>query len=449
MGDIAGGLANLLQMVQVLVDTAVGMQGGLVPTGQKLLGVALLLTVFNDVYQWWIKGDTTEFIARGVRLFVITSIPASLLLAEGAWVSANQTIVGFFQHGVTEALGAASGADLAGVIKGTVKSIVDSVNVAQPASTTTFSWLNPSLWIDAAAETFSSLGGLFIEMVLKVIVFIGVAAMMLGMLVAGYVPLVALQIGIIVGPILIAWLPFQPMSNYAHTWLKFMIVNAMTIVVATILLLMTQAAVGSITSILSEMLADGAMTGGLGAMASAFTVCVVLLFVAYMLFQADEIAGGLIGHSSVGGGFMGRAISGAIGRATKAGAVGSKGGNGGALGIAGRGAQGAVSSTGKALTSAGNTMGYRAANMLNNGGGSLGNRVGGSVLAGAAAASYGAGHLASKAGPALGASVRDVVSRAGGAVSTAANTVADGAGKAVGHTANAVAGGSQKLIDKL
>ncbi len=187
MGDIAGGLANLLQMVQVLVNAAVDMQDGLVPTGQKLLGVALTLTVLNDVYQWWIKGDATELLAKGVRLFVITSIPASLLLSEGAWVSANQALVGFFQHGVTQALGAASGADLGDVIKGTMKSIVDAVNVAQPASTTTFSWLNPGSWFAAAAETFSSLGGLFIELVLKVIVFIGVAAMMLGMLVAGYV----------------------------------------------------------------------------------------------------------------------------------------------------------------------------------------------------------------------------------------------------------------------
>lgn len=449
MGDIAGGLANLLQMVQVLVDTAVGMQDGLVPTGQKLLGLAILLTVFNDVYQWWIKGDATELLAKGVRLFVIASIPASLLLAEGAWVSANQALVGFFQHGVTEALGAASGADLTSVIKGTVKSIVDSVNVAKPPSTTTFSWLNPSSWFDAAAETFSSLGGLFIELVLKVVVFFGVAAMMLGMLVAGYVPLVALQIGIIVGPILIAWLPFEPMANYAHTWLKFMIVNAMTIVVATILLLMTQAAIGSITSILSDMLADGALAGGIGAFASTFMVCVVLLFVAYLLFQADEIAGGLIGHSSVGGGFMGRAMSSAIGRAAKGGAVGSKGGNGGALGAAGRGAQGVVSSGGKALTSAGNTMGQKAADMLNNGGGSVGNRVGGSVLAGAATASYGAGHLASKVVPALGTNVRDVISRAEGATSAAAHGAAAGAGKAVGGAANAVAGGSQKILDKI
>lgn len=449
MGDIAGGLANLLQMVQVLVNAAVDMQDGLVPTGQKLLGVALTLTVLNDVYQWWIKGDATELLAKGVRLFVITSIPASLLLSEGAWVSANQALVGFFQHGVTQALGAASGADLGDVIKGTMKSIVDAVNVAQPASTTTFSWLNPGSWFAAAAETFSSLGGLFIELVLKVIVFIGVAAMMLGMLVAGYVPLVSLQIGVIVGPILIAWLPFEPMANYAHTWLKFMIVNAMTIVVATILLLMTQAAVGSITSILSSMLADGAMSGGLGAFASTFTVLAVLLFVAYMLFQADDIAGGLIGHSSVGGGFMGRAISGAIGRAAKGAAVGGKGGNGGALGMAGRGAQTAVSAGGMALTSAGNQMGQKAAGMLNNGGGSLGNRAGGSVLAGAAAVSYGAGHLANKAAPALGTTVGDAVSKAGGAASRATHAAAGGVGKVAGGTANAAVGGSQKLIDKI
>ncbi len=401
MGDLAGGLANLLQMVQVLVDAAVDMQDGLVPTGQKLLGVALTLTVLNDVYQWWIKGDATELLAKGVRLFVITSIPASLLLAPGAWVSANQTLVGFFQHGVTQALGAASGANLGDVIKGTIKSIVDAVNVAQPASATTFSWLNPGSWFAAAAETFSSLGGLFIELVLKVIVFIGVAAMMLGMLVAGYVPLVSLQIGVIVGPILIAWLPFEPMANYAHTWLKFMIVNAMTIVVATILLLMTQAAVGSITGVLSDMLADGAVAGGLGAFASTFTVLAVLLFVAYMLFQADDIAGGLIGHSSVGGGFMGRAISSAIGKA-------AKGGAGQASAVGGKAGLATISKAGTVADSMG--KGAQGAGVA----AAIGNVPGGSMLArtGNVLRSSGAG--LEKASTALSADIKGISVRGKG-----------------------------------
>lgn len=461
MGDWAGGLSNLFAAIELMVGEAIKMQGGLVPVGQKLFLVALTLTILNDVYQWWIKGDATELLARWVRLFVVASIPFSLLFADGAWIKANQTLVGFFQSGVTEALGASSSENLQGVIKGTLKSVVDAVSVDPPKSETGFELTKPSTWIDAAKDTFSSLGGLVVEFLLKIIVFMGVAAMTLGMLVAGYIPLVALQIGIIVGPILIAWLPFEPMANYAHTWLKFMIVNAMTIVVAVILLLMTKAAMGPISSTLAEMIGGGIWDGTVGMIASVFMIVAILLFVTFMLFQADEIAGGLIGHSSVGGGFMGRAVSGAMGKAVKQGAVGKGGksgggeggksgggggGSGGALGAAGRAAQTAVSSGGAALTSAGNTMGQKAVDMLNKGG-TLGNKVGGSALAAAASVSYGTGHLVKTVAPHLGMSVGDAVSKAGNAASKASHASAEVAGKAVGGAGNVVAGAAQKSVD--
>lgn len=392
----AESLGVLLSSLDQLVSGASKYHMALVPTGRTFLGVAITLTLLNDWYQFWIKGDAQEMVARMFRLFVVASIPITIMAAGNNWDTFNNKLVSFFQSGVTNEITKAGGGSASDTISGTLQKMVDAVSVKPkpPQDSGGFDILDPDTWVpsigDSISNAFSTMGVFITELVLKLIVWIGIALMALGMIVAGYIPLVALQVGVILGPLLVAWLPFEPMANYAHTWLKFMIVNAITFVVAITLLTIAAGTISSISGIVTSMFEDGA--GLAGYMAGVFITLAVMIFIAYMLFQSDDIAGGLIGHSSVGGGYMGRAIaSGGMGRALKAGGgVAGTGVSKVADKTAGIGAKAAagiakVTGAGNAVASAGEKMFYKGVEkggvggkMLMGAGNTL-NKLGGSV----------------------------------------------------------------------
>lgn len=421
-------LAELLKLLDGIIDAGASLNGALIPLGLQFLALAITLTLVNDVYQFWLRGDAQEFFSRMLRFFIVVSIPFALLWPAGAWSETNKTMIEFFQKTVTSKIAASSpsGGSPADIIKMPLKKIYDAANLAPDAES-----LKELDWDEKIVAKLA-------EFIMKIIIGLGVVAMIIAMVIVGYIPLVSLQVGAILGPLLIAWLPFEPMSDMARTWLKFMIVNAMTFVVAVLLLTLAGTAVEGLSGTIKLMFKDGAALSGL--FIAAFMTLAIMVFLAYMLLQANEIASGLIGHSSVGGGFMGRAVGVAMGKAIKA--AGGKASTG-----AGAGATAAISGGGTALTAAGNTMGQKGADMLNKGGGTLGNRMGGSVLAGAGAVSYGAGHLASKSTSVLGMGAGAAASKVGGALSGVGGAAASGAGTAAGRAVNAVVGGGQKAVD--
>lgn len=320
-------LKNLLTGIDGLVAEGANFHSALIPTGKTFLSLAIIITLINEVYQFWIRGDAQELVSRMFRLFVIASIPFTLLMVPGNWGTINETIVSFFREGVVGAIADVSGRVPSETIKETLEKIVNAVNVSPP--TREVGWI----------ETIIQFGTFLSQFALKMLVYLGIALMAAAMLVAAYVPLVALQVGIIIGPLLVAWLPFEPMSDLARNWLKFMITNAMTFVVSVTLLAMTAGVIEKTTATVSDMFQDNAFVGGVGHVAAVLIIATIMLFIAYVLFQADEIAGGLIGTLAVGGGYMGRAIARGMGGAIAGGGKVLAGRSGGPPGGGGGGVQ--------------------------------------------------------------------------------------------------------------
>ena len=87
LGDVAG-------LLQPMIDSAAGMADAFVPTGLVLLAVALMLTVMNATYQWWM-GGVSGAIAKLVRAGIILTIPLFLLYGSN-WTTSMKTLTGFF-----------------------------------------------------------------------------------------------------------------------------------------------------------------------------------------------------------------------------------------------------------------------------------------------------------------------------------------------------------------
>jgi hypothetical protein len=135
----------------------------------------------------------------------------------------------------------------------------------------------------------------------------------LALVFALYGPLLALQVGIIFGPLLIAWLPSPQFSHLAKSWLQFILTQGFTLVVSV-----TIAVIGAnaITAFAVQM--DGLAAGGVSesgfieamvVQAGGFIASVsVLVFVGIMLFKADSIAGALLGGGGGGSSAVGAAL---------------------------------------------------------------------------------------------------------------------------------------------
>lgn len=114
-----------------------------------------------------------------------------------------------------------------------------------------------------------------------------------------------IKIAIIFGPVMIAWIPFAPMAWLAMSWLRFMLITTVTLAIAY---LIAGLLAGSILPVFRTLLGTAVNASGIGlpTIFMGVTIAIVLLFGAWMLSKADDIASGLIGGggASNGGSFI-------------------------------------------------------------------------------------------------------------------------------------------------
>lgn len=301
LGDVAG-------LLQPLTEASATYGDALVPLGRVLLSVALVLTLLNAVYMWW-AGQTGGAVAKAVRGLLIFAIPFTML-AEGNWLTTTGALAGFFQQEVTQPLLAKGGAAGGGgpeLVKGMITRIGNSVwPEEQDKAGEKSGWektmdflSNPATSMGGAM--FSSLTDFLFRALLTIVAMMLIVAMLFSL----YAPLLMLQIGVILGPILICWLPFQPLADLSRQWLKFMITSGMSLVVGVLMVLIASTSIDSFTTTMGAMGADpdlplsmelAAKIGGFLATAS------VMVFMSFLMFRADNIAAALVGGATEGSG---------------------------------------------------------------------------------------------------------------------------------------------------
>ncbi|MHB8760155.1 MAG: hypothetical protein ACYC5S_08530, partial [Thiobacillus sp.] len=138
----------------------------------------------------------------------------------------------------------------------------------------------------------------------------------LALVVALYGPLLSLQIGIIFGPLLLAWMPSPQFAHLAKSWLQFIITQGFTLVVSVAVAVIGANAITAFSVQMTELAAGGVSEAGfieaIAVQTGGFIASLgVLAFVGLMLFRADNIAaamvgGGAGGSSSIGAAFLSR-----------------------------------------------------------------------------------------------------------------------------------------------
>lgn len=303
LGDIAG-------LLTPLITSAEAMHTAFIPLARTMLALSFVLAILFAVYQWWL-GEVGGALSRITRSALIMTIPLTLLVGDN-WRQTMDAATKFFSAELTAPIlgttGATSGPD---AIATTVTKLSRSMfpNVRNPDERTTLEK------VKAFINSDSSLGSMLFsgltQAILELLLFLLALLMSVALIFALYGPLLALHIGVIFGPLLIAWMPFNPMSHLARNWLQFMLSQGFALVVGITIAMLAVGSIESFTDSMTLMAKDSALplhqeiAGKIGGfMASA----AVIVFVAFFLFRADDIAAAMIGGGGAGAGGVGAVV---------------------------------------------------------------------------------------------------------------------------------------------
>lgn len=306
LGDISG-------LLSPLIERAAAMSGAFVPLGQTFLALSVAMSVMFAVYEWWLGGGVSDALARLTRAALILIIPLALLFG---WSGYMKTFTEFFSKELTAPIvavdGSGSGPE---AVKTAITKLSQSMfpNTRKVDERSTWEKVRDFIVSEESigGAVLSSLTAALFEMLLFSIALV----VSLALVFALYGPLLALQLGVIFGPLLIAWMPFQPLSHLARSWFTFMLSQGFALVVGVTIAILGAGVIGDYSDQMLAMARDpslpwyteiGVQFGGF--MAST----AVIVFVGFMLFRADDIAAAMIGGGGAGMGGVGAAVMGRL-----------------------------------------------------------------------------------------------------------------------------------------
>lgn len=328
-------LGDIALMLQPMIDVAVSKTAVFVPLGRTFLALAVVITAIFAVYEWWL-GGASGAIAKLVHMFVVVSIPVTLLWGDN-YSSMMNTTRNFFASELTQPLLGSSG-DAATTLSNTINTLTTSMfpemqTAAAPAAGGDSGVVDAakSIWsnITSPIDALFRLNITVRQMIYNLLLMIVAGFVSLALIFALYGPLFALQIGIIFGPLLIAWLPSKQFSHLSRSWFQFILTQGFTLVVAVAIATIGASAISAFAAQMHELAAGGVDSSGFieAAIVQAggfIASLAVLIFVGLMLFKSDNIASALIGGGHAGGSGI---AAGLIARATpKLGGGGGKAG---------------------------------------------------------------------------------------------------------------------------
>jgi len=298
-------LGQFLQFtLGTLLKSFQNMYGVFVDTGMVLLGLSFTISAMSGIYQWWTSGSLQDLVSNAVRTIILV---APLLVLFKGWDNYMNTFTNFFHTDLPAAIAqkmgssSGSGAVAAGspeaVVGNMIKKLQKSVNFDDKEE--------PKGPLERLASFFSlkKIYSLIIWIVVLVLnIFLAFA-----MIFAVFMPIAALQLGIIFGPLILAWLPWRPLADMSSRWLGYMIANGLTFVVAIVMLNALGLTIDEMTNRLIDMSQKSSGFVGIASyLLTLLALFAVYIFSTNLLLQANNIAQGLTGGATVGEGLFGK-----------------------------------------------------------------------------------------------------------------------------------------------
>lgn len=385
---------DFAKILNPMFDAAKGYSDVLVPAGQVMLSIALVLETMMLTFDYFVKGGSgSDFLHGAFRIFLVALLPATML---ATWPELPNAILSLFASQLPAILNGASPGDsgtdhMAHAFSGVLHAMQDIF--APPRLE------GKQHWWDVLGKTELAIYKVAAVILLSVPMLIFGFALIITL----FGPLFMLYIGVIMAPILVPWMVFKPLSNMGMTWIKYMVTMGVAFVIG---LVMAGIVMKSVQDYASVVNGQGDTLGSFAALIfGLFPQMIMLLFLAYMMIKAEQIAAAMVGGASIGGGgamaaMMGAALAkGGGGKDGKAGGTGgdAKGAGGGAdnSGGAQQAGQGKSAATDQASLSKGAAEAGASGTSKASGGGSQAELSKGAGETGAAGTSKGSGAGAS------------------------------------------------------
>lgn len=317
-------LGDVALMLQPMVDSATEMTGAFVPMGRTFLALAVTIAAVFAVYEWW-AGNHLGAIAKLTRAGVILTIPLIMLYGDN-YAKTMNTVRDFFAVGMTQPIIGGAGNSGPDVLRNTINTLTTSMfprmregQSAPPAAANggtggVVGWIKET-WSDVTSpvDALFRLNVTVRQMLYDGVLLIVAWLVSLALVVALYGPLLSLQIGIILGPLLIAWMPSPQFSHLAKSWLQFILTQGFTLVVSVAIAVIGANAITAFAVQMNELAAGGVSEAGfieaMVVQTGGFVASLaVLAFVGLMLFRADNIAAAMIGGGGGGSSSIGAAM---------------------------------------------------------------------------------------------------------------------------------------------
>lgn len=301
LGDISG-------LLSPLVERAAAMSDALVPLGKTFLALSVVMSLMYAVYDWWL-GGVSDALARLTRAGLILIIPLTLLFG---WNGYMKTFTEFFSKELTAPIlavdGSGSGPE---AVKGAITKLSQAMfpNTREVDGRST--WEKVRDFITSEESIGGAILSSLTEALFEMLLFGVAIAVSMALLFALYGPLFALQLGVIFGPLFLAWMPFQPLSHLARNWLTFMLSQGVALVVGVTVAVLAAGVISDYSDQMLAMARDPSLPwyDEIGAQFGGFMASTaVLAFIVFMLFRADDIAAAMIGGGGAGMGGVGGAI---------------------------------------------------------------------------------------------------------------------------------------------
>lgn len=315
-------LGDIALMLQPMIDSATALTGAFVPMGQTFLALAVTVTLIFATYEWWL-GNIQGAVGRLVKAVLMLSIPLTLLLGDN-YAKTMDTVRDFFASEMTQPIIGTNGGGSADTVKTTINTLTTSMfprmrentppTAAEAEGDGIVGWAKQTFEnVTSPIDAIFRLNVTARQMIYDLILMIVAGFVSLALIFALYGPLFALQIGIIFGPLLIAWMPSPQFSHLARSWFQFILVQGFTLVVAVAIATIGANAITAYAAQMNALAGAGVNESGfieaMMVQAGGFIASsAVLVFVGFMLFKADNIAAAMIGGGGGGGSAIGAAM---------------------------------------------------------------------------------------------------------------------------------------------
>ena len=305
--------------------------GVLVPDGQDLAGVLLLIVVSWSVLMWLLTSDGVQTLVESVGAFTRFAIVSVLL------TGCLGTVGGFFSGAVTDISQKITGVNSIttatdAMLNSAAKLFVSErkeqtanpcveVDITDPMTGAAGTgWHCPSSAKGTEPSVFDVLVNLpmvLMAMFLKGLALVFMVLLITAFILAVFMAEVLFGLAMAVGPIMVPWLIWQRTEFLFDSWLRFMLSACFTKVVAFFMVGATAGLIAAVRTVSDKV--DVASASDYLAVdeINALIVCIVSAVGAFMMWQVPSIAGQLVGGGTGGGvagfgkGFTGKVVTGA------------------------------------------------------------------------------------------------------------------------------------------